>query len=148
MEGCNFLDLFAGSGSAGIEAISRGADIVYFVDKSIKSIKLINENINLLNFKNAGMDCDYKILKSDVIDFLKKNIDLIFNIVFIDPPYSISFFTISEVFRLLAKSNFVNKNTIFIYEYFFKRNTDEEISGFEIVKKSFFGDKIVCYLEL
>lgn len=109
---------------------------------------MINENINLLNFKNAGMDCDYKILKSDVIDFLKKNIDLIFNIVFIDPPYSISFFTMSEVFRLLAKSNFVNKNTIFIYEYFFKRNTDEEISGFEIVKKSFFGDKIVCYLEL
>ena len=46
------LDLFAGSGSLGIEAISNGAEYSYFVDNNIEVIKVLNENINNFNIKN------------------------------------------------------------------------------------------------
>lgn len=73
------MDIFCGSGSLGLECISRGAVFCYFVDKDLQSVK---KNIALLK---ADEKC--KLIKSDAVDFLKSggmdNIDLIF----CDPPY-------------------------------------------------------------
>lgn len=81
-----FLDLFAGSGAIGIEAISRGAVESCFADINPQCIKIIKENINKANFENESrvFNLDYKLV-------LKKLKDEKFDVIFIDPPYNKGF---------------------------------------------------------
>jgi 16S rRNA (guanine(966)-N(2))-methyltransferase RsmD len=84
VDGCTFLDACAGMGGVGIEAISRGARSVYFVDQSRKACAIVRENLQSLNVKEG-----FRVLECD----LRKALDLlehegtVFDIVFIDPPY-------------------------------------------------------------
>lgn len=136
------MDLFSGTGSLGIESLSRGCKIVYFVDKNLKSIKLIRQNLqNLNNIENR-----YKVIRSDVIKFIKKFRSIKWDIIFIDPPYKIESELVKEIFYILSKRNIIDEKTIIMYEFFFKRDIKEETKDFKILKKSFFGDKIVLYL--
>lgn len=84
IEGAKVLDLFAGTGSLGLEALSRGAAFVDFVEKHPSSLKVLKENIKLLKAEEG-----IKIFKEDVFSFLDKK-DFICNwdIVFIDPPFT------------------------------------------------------------
>ena len=79
-----FLDLYAGSGSIGLEAISRGAKKTYFVDRNIDAIKCIKENIINLNITE-----DYEIIKNSDVDALKafKEKNIKFDVIYLDPPY-------------------------------------------------------------
>lgn len=84
IQNSNILDLFAGSGSFGLECISRGAKSVYFFENHLLTLKVLKKNINLLkNKKNS------KIFETDVIKFIlsKEKLDKKFDIIFIDPPY-------------------------------------------------------------
>lgn len=78
-----FLDLFAGTGAMGIEAISRGAKKVYFIDQNKQCTNLIKENLKSLQIQNYQLvKCDYL---SALCDFNKNEIK--FNVIYIDPPY-------------------------------------------------------------
>lgn len=79
------LDLFAGSGSVGIEALSRGAEYVVFVDNSNSAVKVIRENLNHCNFE-SGFD----IYRGDVFQVLNRiaNRSAKFDLVYIDPPFT------------------------------------------------------------
>lgn len=77
----NFLDLFAGSGQMGIEAISRGAKNAYFVDNSKKSLDITRKNIASVKF-----DQQAKVFAMDYYTFLSMN-SVEFDIAFLDPPY-------------------------------------------------------------
>ncbi len=138
------IDLYSGSGSLGIEALSRGAKTVYFVDNSIKSIKLIKNNLELLK----GLEASFKIIKSDVNRFLRNYNDFTADIIFIDPPYKIEVEEMLELFSIMKDSKIAGYNTDIIYEYFFKREISKEIEGLKLIKNSFFGDKIVSYISL
>ncbi len=85
LEGLEVLDLFAGTGSLGIEALSRGASRAFFADKSQKSIDLIQKNLKICGFEDKGVTW-----KGDLARRLperrlwgEKGVDL----VFVDPPY-------------------------------------------------------------
>lgn len=78
VEGRKVLDLFAGTGQLGIEAISRGADSVTFTDNDIKSLNLVKENLDLCKFKA-------NVIKTDAVSYLKSCGK--FDLIFIDPPY-------------------------------------------------------------
>lgn len=81
--GARVLDLFAGTGALGIEAVSRGASRVDFVDINADAIKLINQNLR-------GLEGDYSVKNNDYMDYLKSyknNYDLIL----LDPPYASDF---------------------------------------------------------
>ncbi len=80
-EGRTFLDLFAGSGQMGIEAISRGAKEAYFVDSSKKSIATVKHNLAATRFELQS-----KTLQMDYRSFLAMNSQE-FDIAFLDPPY-------------------------------------------------------------
>ncbi len=80
LDGCKILDLFSGSGSFGIECISRGAEYCCFVDKSTESVL---KNIETFKLKEKT-----KVVKSDAIYFLKHNISEQYDITFADPPYN------------------------------------------------------------
>ncbi len=87
--GCRFLDLFAGSGGIGIEALSRGASSAVFVDKSKEAVSCIKENL-----MHTRLMEDARVLNMDVLQALRvlendafRNREP-FHIIFMDPPYS------------------------------------------------------------
>ena len=80
--GCIFLDLFAGSGQMGIEALSRGARHAYFVDNDKTAIKCIMDNVHFTKMEDRAT-----ILKSDAVSALLSVHEKSVDIVFIDPPY-------------------------------------------------------------
>lgn len=80
LEGARVLDLFAGTGQLGIEALSRGARECVFVDKSPEALKLVAENLKI-----TGLADRARLVKGDSIAYLRSGEK--FDIVFIDPPY-------------------------------------------------------------
>ena len=80
------LDLFAGSGALGIEALSRGASKAVFCDLNNRAVDVINKNLNKTNLKNKSI-----VLNMDYIKCLKRiyNDSIKFDIVFLDPPYKL-----------------------------------------------------------
>jgi len=82
--GCRFLDLFAGTGSIGIEALSRGASSVTFVEKDRRSQNLILENLEY-----TKLESNAHLLKGDVLQVLPQLVrEEPFDIIFMDPPFN------------------------------------------------------------
>src|SRR5574344_588885 len=99
------LDLFAGSGSLGIEAISNGAKEIHFVDKNIKAINTIKNNIC-----NLKVDEKVYLYNKDYNDALLefKNNKFKFDIIFLDPPYSYQI--IDELLKKIYEYELLNEN--------------------------------------
>ena len=86
VEGATFLDLYAGSGAVGIEAISRGARLVYFVDQAAPAVAAIRANLAALKI-SAG----FKIQNTTVSAALRRFAEpgaIVFTLIFMDPPYA------------------------------------------------------------
>lgn len=129
------LDLFAGTGNLGIEAISNGAKKVYFNDKNKIATKIIKENIDKFNIsdKSEILNKDYK----DALNYFKEN-HIKFNIVFLDPPYANH--VITEIFKELYRMKLLKKDAIVVCEYE-DENIEEEY--FEVIKSKNYGYKKV-----
>ena len=127
------LDLFAGSGNLGIEAISNGASICYFVDNNKECIKVINENINTFKINNHSV-----VLNKDYLKALN-DFDIKFDIIFIDPPYKYNIK--KELLDIIMNNNLLNDNGIIVFEY----SNDEEINNnnFRLLKSKKYGDKYI-----
>lgn len=80
--GASVLDLFAGSGQLGIEALSRGAENAVFIDKNNESFETIKDNL-----KTTGLFQKAVLLKSDSVEYIQ-NSKVKFDLVFLDPPYN------------------------------------------------------------
>ena len=109
--GSNFLDLFAGSGAIGIEALSRKANFATFVDNNVEAIKVIKENLSHTKLLERA-----KIIRKDAKDAISLLDDdnMIYDIVFMDPPYDKKLYL--PVFEKLLDSSIVDDDTTFILE--------------------------------
>jgi len=145
--GSSVLDLFAGTGSLGLECLSRGSDLVYFVDNNIQSIELIKHNTESL-ISNVVRTIGFEVIQKDVLEYLRFCNDRKWDIIFLDPPYKIDATEMKEIFEIIAEKKIVGKDSILIYEFFFKREIGWETGRFRLVKELFFGDKKVIYLQL
>ena len=104
-----FLDLFAGSGSLGLEAISRGAKYCYFYEIAKEVIGSLESNcLKVCEYNN------YKIIKKDITKSFFEEIDNPLSVIFIDPPYSLMSF--ENILQNLLKTNLILKDTIIIIE--------------------------------
>lgn len=105
------LDLFAGSGGLGIEAISRGIDKLYSVDKQYKAFVTIKENIKKLNIEECT-----KLYKMDYQKALEqfREEKLCFDLVFLDPPYGLKIN--QKIIEYLMKHHMLNQNCIIVVE--------------------------------
>ena len=112
------IDLFAGSGSYGFEALSRGAKEATFVDSSFEAIKAIKKNAANLNRENV------EILNSDVLAFLSQNSQE-FDIVFVDPPYKLDVY--EKVVETLIRRNILSSGGIIVLESERELNIDESM---------------------
>ena len=101
-----FLDLYAGCGSMGIEAISRGAKRAYFVDNNKESINYVKENLKSLNISN------YELLYMDDVKALEKykNEGMKFDVIYLDPPYEKGQY--EDILSYIYSNNLVNSNAI------------------------------------
>lgn len=128
------LDLFAGSGSLGIEAISNYANHCYFVDNNKKAIEVLNSNIDNLNIHSK-----ITIINKDYLDALKYFLDnnIKFDIVFLDPPYEFNVY--SKITNYIVDNNLINDEGIIICEY----NTDINCScnKLKLLKTRDYGNK-------
>lgn len=112
------LDLFAGSGSYGFEALSRGADSAVFVDKSRDAYNSIKENTKNLGHQNV------ELVFGDSLEFLREN-HRKFSIVFVDPPYKLDVY--ESVVETLIKGNMLEENGIIVLESERELNLDNSM---------------------
>ncbi len=139
LEGRKFLDLFAGSGQIGIEALSRGSRSCTFVDKDIRAVEVIKNNLKkckLYEYSN--------VLCRDIKNFLLKNSD-IFDIIYLDPPYDdtkLLFSTLQDCIK-----NTTHSGSIVLCEHSSKVTLPGELDCFTKVKIYKYGKIIVSRYE-
>lgn len=126
---CSFLDLFAGSGSIGIEALSRGAAACVFVEQEKKALECIRENL-----KKTGLEARAEVFAMGVMEalaFLEEKRS--FDIVFMDPPYKKGHE--KEVLAYLKSSSLVKEDGLIIFEASLETEVDDvEALGFFVEK--------------
>jgi 16S rRNA (guanine(966)-N(2))-methyltransferase RsmD len=140
ISGVNALDLFAGSGAIGIEALSRGAKNVTFVDNNFKCVRIIKENLRNIDIEHMA-----NILKMDALRAIKKLSETgnKFDIVFLDPPY----------YKGLSKKTLISLNqydilsdtNIIVAEHFKKDILAYNISNIILCKQKRFGDTVLSF---
>lgn len=121
LEGSVWLDLFAGTGAVGIEAISRGARQVYFVEEQRKHARLIRENLKSLKIIHG-----FDVYESDVASALREleASDVKCDFCFLDPPYASQGAYVRSL-EFLGQSSIVGTSTIVIVEHEKKFRLDE-----------------------
>ena len=133
LEQSNVLDLYAGTGSFGLECLSRQAKSVCFIEKEKDAIEILKKNIEKLKVKNKT-----KIFFNDIFELIKKqNISRSkFDLIFCDPPFKDA--NIKKLIELIFNKNFLNKNWIIILH---RNNTTKEKlpNYFEVVDVRTYG---------
>ena len=137
----NILDLFSGTGSFGLECLSRGSKHVTFVENYKPILNVLKKNINLLSIKE-----NFKIIEKNVFDLNTfNNINEKFNLIFLDPPYKET--KIIEILNLIFKYKILKKNGIIIIHR--NRKSKDELSFFfKIVDSRIYGVSKINFLML
>jgi 16S rRNA (guanine966-N2)-methyltransferase len=148
IQGTNFLDLFAGTGAVGIEALSRGAQDVLFVENHAPTAKIIRQNLDSLEIHKGAT-----VLQMDshrALEKLKqrqKAADFYYDFIFLDPPYAAAD-EYQRVMNFLSAAPFVNENTIVIAEHTRKFELAEEFGTLERVRVLKQGDAVLSFYRL
>lgn len=138
VDGAVVLDLFCGTGSLGIEALSRGAASVCFVDKNPKSIHILKQNINKLK-----IDESHTIMNRDYSSFIKKYEGTPFDLILIDPPFTEEM--AHEVMQNISQSKLFHDQTKIAIESGRREKIEDDYESLYRYDIREFGDK---YLSL
>jgi len=133
------LDLFAGFGNLGLEAISRGAQKVSFVEKNNRVARVINENIKLCQFES-----DTEVFTQDVLTYLTRANE-IYDLVFMDPPYNKGW--IDKVIKKLIKSELLYHDSLIIAEH--EKNINiQDSKNINIIRERNYGETSITNFQL
>jgi len=141
--GMRVLDLFAGSGSLGLEALSRGARLAVFVDSGKEAVLSIRKNLEMLGFTDRRRA---QVVASDAALYLKRHGELRFEVVFMDPPYR--FAGAGRIVEHLKRSLAAGTVTILVYERFYRAEPPDFGSGAEPLKRKKYGQSEILYYRL
>jgi len=140
VEGTDVLDLYAGSGALGLEALSRGAGFVVFVEKNPRVAQLIRSNIDSLKVKEKT-----RVWKTDVIVALK-NLELekcAFDLVFLDPPYGKGH--CEKTLSVLGNGKLLNHDAIVVVEHETGRKLQRNYGCLKICTFKTYGDTSISF---
>lgn len=135
---CSVLDLFSGSGSLGLEALSRGAAQVTFVEQARPALAILERNI-----RELGCEGQTTIHQADVFWYLK-NAHRSFDVVFVDPPYALEH--IGDLPAAIASSRVSPPGAFVVMEHSRESVVPVPEASFETIRKSF-GQTIVLILK-
>ena len=132
LDGASCLDLFAGSGALGLEALSRGAGQVVFVEQSTRCVKILRENIALLDAAGA------EVLHTDALNYLRCAQPVEFDLVFVDPPFAADLY--GELCRLLQENGWLAENARIYIEQPRDVQTSWSSEGWTVLKEKTAGN--------
>lgn len=142
VEGAVVLDLFSGTGSLGIEALSRGGASAVFVDNYRQAIDNIKHNIAACRLETQG-----HVIKRDILrglGFLKAT-GSTFDLVFMDPPYEAGL--VLETFGLLARCQCISLNACVVAEHSHREQIPPKVESFQQIKERKYGNTLVSFYE-
>ena len=132
LEGANILDLFSGTGSFGLECLSRASKHVTFVENYKKILPILKKNIVKLNYEEKS-----KIFEIDINNSLRfKIFQSQFDVIFLDPPYKEN--KLFEILENIFHSNLINDEGIIIIHRH-KKVVDELPARFKIIEEKVYG---------
>ncbi len=147
IEGARFLDLCAGSGAVGIEALSRGTAFVNFIDRSRKMCGLIESNLDLCRIPEDQTE----VVMSDAAEYLRRTkaraCSAPWDIIFYDPPYATDYLVVLDEFSAEGGPALLNNGGVLIVEHHHKnslKDTFGEIRRWRILKQ---GDSALSFYE-
>ena len=130
--GAGCLDLFAGTGALGLEALSRGAGAVVFVEKSPVAAKVLRANVKVLDALTAD------VRQADALEFLAAPPENKFDIVFLDPPFAADM--LGDLCRLLDEASVLGSGALVYIEEDRARPETDLPSGWRILKSKTAGN--------
>ncbi len=140
LENRRILDLFAGTGQLGLEALSRGAESCTFVEMDRDVMELIKKNARTTGFFDV---CRYAV--SDWRNFIRKASGRdVYDLVFIDPPYAMECCT--DAARRLADAKIIIPGAILVLESGEENINLEKLPDFEVVKSTNYGKKTALHV--
>jgi len=144
LQGSVWLDLFAGTGAVGIEALSRGARQIYFVENSAPAVNLIEQNLSSL-----GVAEGYQILRDDLLRILwrQKRQHVHTDVVFLDPPYRMQY-AYEEALTALADSPLVWAMTLVIAEHEKTFDPGDEFGALRRIRKLLQGNAALSFYRI
>lgn len=137
MADCRFLDLFAGSGAIGIEALSRGAEFCVFVEQKRKTAGYIHENLHF-----TRLDQQATVMVTDAVSAVRQldshtGVKKPFDCIFMDPPYNMGLEM--EVLEILRKTSLIDAYTLIVIEASLETQWDKVSEwGYTIVKQKIY----------
>lgn len=134
------LDLFAGTGSLGLETASRGAKEVYLIDKSNTTYPLLKENI--INLKLEKECISLNMDAYEALELFNKK-GLVFNIIFIDPPYCKEM--IPEAMKIIEENGLLDKEGIIVTKIDSIEEIYEGYKEIKLTKSRKYGNTTVCF---
>lgn len=137
-EGGHVLDLFAGTGGLGIEALSRGMDRAVFIDLEYKSIEIIRANL-----KTTGLENQAEVYKNDAERALKAlaKRGASFDLVFLDPPYRLKHG--DKLMEMMDSMGLLNSGATIMLEYESDYTYPERLGSFIELRKAQYGETAV-----
>jgi 16S rRNA (guanine966-N2)-methyltransferase len=142
--GSRVLDLFAGSGAAGIEALSRGADAATFVEKDAGAVAIIRENLRSTDLAGPAA----RVVKSDALRWLSTGIDPAeppFDLIFADPPYAETALLQNVLERLGAADSPLAFDGQVIAKHFWRDRPGERIGMLAAERERRFGETALTF---
>jgi len=138
IEGACFVDLYAGTGTVGLEALSRGARKSVFVEPDELRFKTIKQSASELGFQERAL-----VIKGSAQEFLEKASSILesFDIFFLDPPYQSE--EIERVLPVIGESKLLSAKGIVIIEHFSKKKVPAEACRLKIEKVYRYGDTVL-----
>jgi 16S rRNA (guanine966-N2)-methyltransferase len=140
IQDARFLDLCAGSGAVGIEALSRGASYATFVDRSRQSCKLIEANLELCRIPED----QHEIYNAEARDFLRQTTSPAWDIVFFDPPYKEDYL---KTLEFLGSSKLIAPDGLLIVEHHHKNTLPEQIGNLHRTRVLKQGDSSLSFFQ-
>lgn len=141
---CHFLDLFAGTGAVGLEALSRGAGEVYFVDNDKECMEVIQENL-----KKCGWEDRAKLFHMDArhaISLLARQ-NQRFEFVFLDPPYERTFL-LSSTLQMLGKEALLGEGGICVVQHLSNFSLPAEVGKLQKFRESKYGETMLTFYKV
>lgn len=132
------LDLFSGTGSLAIEALSRGAAHVECVEKNKKSLRIIRQNLEKLKIVD-----EIQVHPVDVLRFVQSYQGPMFDVVLVDPPFTQKM--AHSVMEVIAKSQVWARETLVVIESSSQERIDDDYGPFKLLDRKSFGDKCVSF---
>ncbi len=137
--GCRFLDLFAGTGSVGIEALSRGAAEAVFVEKASKAVRVLRQNLRLV-----GVEGHARVVHGDVFDFIAHAAPE-FDIIYVAPPQYRQLW--SKTLLALDARPLLTEEGIIVAQIFPKEFADLPLKHHLLTDRRTYGSTMLCFYE-